>query len=141
MPHSMILGAATLTTSVTVEIAPGELIDKITILEIKLQCITDEAKLQNVQTEWAVLKKSRDANLPYSAELEELTAKLKKVNEKLWTIEDDIRNFERRRDFSDEFIQLARAVYLNNDDRARLKRSINELLGSNLIEEKSYAAY
>ena len=70
-----------------------------------------------------------------------LTAKLKKVNEKLWTIEDDIRNFERRRDFSDEFIQLARAVYLNNDDRARLKRSINELLGSNLIEEKSYAAY
>ena len=67
----------------------------------------------------------------------DLTAKLKKVNEKLWTIEDDIRNFERRRDFSDEFIQLARAVYLNNDDRARLKRSINELLGSNLIEEKS----
>ncbi len=130
-----------MTTSVTVEIAPGELIDKITILEIKLQCITDEAKLQNVRTEWAVLKKSRDATLPCSAELEELTAKLKKVNEKLWTIEDDIRNFERRRDFSDEFIQLARAVYLNNDDRARLKRSINELLGSNLIEEKSYAAY
>ena len=130
-----------MTTSVTVEIAPGELIDKITILEIKLQCITDEAKLQNVRTEWAVLKKSRDTNLPCSAELEDLTAKLKKVNEKLWTIEDDIRNFERRRDFSDEFIQLARAVYLNNDDRARLKRSINELLGSNLIEEKSYAAY
>ena len=130
-----------MTTSVTVEIAPGELIDKITILEIKLQCITDEAKLQNVRTEWAVLKKSRDANLPCSAELEDLTAKLKKVNEKLWTIEDYIRNFERRRDFSDEFIQLARAVYLNNDDRARLKRSINELLGSNLIEEKSYAAY
>ena len=87
------------------------------------------------------MKKSRDANLPCSAELEDLTAKLKEVNEKLWTIEDDIRNFERRRDFSDEFIQLARAVYLNNDDRARLKRSINELLGSNLIEEKSYAAY
>ena len=130
-----------MTTSVTVEIAPGELIDKITILEIKLQCITDEAKLQNVRTEWSVLKKSRDANLPCSAELEDLTAKLKKVNEKLWTIEDDIRNFERRRDFSNEFIQLARAVYLNNDDRARLKRSINELLGSNLIEEKSYAAY
>ena len=72
-----------MTTSVTVEIAPGELIDKITILEIKLQCITDEARLQNVRTEWAVLKKSRDANLPCSAELEELTAKLKKVNENL----------------------------------------------------------
>ena len=128
-------------TSVTVEIAPGELIDKITILEIKIQRITDEAKLQNVQTEWTVLTKSRDANLPRSAELEALTTELKKVNEKLWIIEDDIRNYERQKDFSDEFIRLARAVYFNNDDRAGLKRSINELLGSTLIEEKSYATY
>ncbi len=128
-------------TSVTVEIAPGELIDKITILEIKMQRITDEAKLQNVRTEWTVLTKSRDANLPRSAGLEALTTELKKVNEKLWIIEDDIRNYERQKDFSDEFIRLARAVYINNDDRARLKRSINELLGSTLIEEKSYATY
>ena len=128
-------------TSVTVEIAPGELIDKITILEIKIQRITDEAKLQNVRTEWTVLTKSRDANLPRSAELEALTTELKKVNEKLWMIEDDIRNYERQKDFNDEFIRLARAVYFNNDDRARLKRSINELLGSTLIEEKSYATY
>ena len=130
-----------MTTSVTVEIAPGELIDKITILEIKIQRITDEAKLQNVRTEWTVLTKSRDANLPRSAELEALTTELKKVNEKLWMIEDDIRNYERQKDFNDEFIRLARAVYFYNDDRARLKRSINELLGSPLIEEKSYATY
>jgi len=130
-----------LTTSVTVEIAPGELIDKITILEIKIQRITEEAKLQNVRTEWTALTKSRDANLPRSPELEELTTELKKVNEKLWIIEDDIRNYERQKDFSDEFIRLARAVYFNNDDRARLKRSINELLGSTIIEEKSYATY
>ena len=130
-----------MTTSVTVEIAPGELIDKITILEIKIQRITNEAKLQNVRTEWTVLTKARDTNLPPSAELKALTTELKKVNEKLWMIEDDIRNYERQKDFNDEFICLARAVYFNNDDRARLKRSINELLGSTLIEEKSYATY
>ena len=127
--------------SVTVEIAPGELIDKITILEIKIQRITDEAKLQNVRTEWTVLTKARDTNLPRSAELKALTTELKKVNEKLWMIEDGIRNYERQKDFNDEFIRLARAVYFYNDDRARLKRSINELLGSTLIEEKSYATY
>ena len=130
-----------MTTSVTVEIAPGELIDKITILEIKIERISDEAKSQNVWTEWTVLTEARDKNLPRSTELDDLTAKLKEVNEKLWVIEDDIRDYERQRDFSDEFIRLARAVYFNNDDRARLKRRINELLGSSLIEEKSYAAY
>ena len=130
-----------MTTSVTVDIAPGELVDKITILEIKLERITDESKLQNVRTEWTVLTVARDVNLPRSSELDDLTAKLKEVNEKLWLIEDHIRDCERQKDFSDEFIRLARAVYFNNDDRARLKRSINDLLGSTLIEEKSYAAY
>ena len=130
-----------MTTSVTVDIAPGELVDKITILEIKLERITDESKLQNVRTEWTVLTVARDINLPRSSELDDLTAKLKEVNEKLWLIEDHIRDCERQKDFSDEFIRLARAVYFNNDDRARLKRSINDLLGSTLIEEKSYAAY
>jgi len=130
-----------LTISVTVDIAPGELVDKITILEIKLERITGEAKLQNIRTEWAVLTKARDADLPRSTQLDNLTAELKEINEKLWVIEDDIRDCERQRDFSNEFIRLARAVYLNNDERARLKRRINELLGSPLIEEKSYAAY
>ncbi len=130
-----------MTTSVTVDIAPGELVDKITILEIKLERITGEAKLRNVRTEWAVLTQARDANLPRSSKLDDLTVKLKEVNEKLWVIEDDIRDCERQQDFSDEFIRLARAVYFNNDVRARLKRRINELLGSPLIEEKSYATY
>ena len=130
-----------MTTLVTVDISPGELVDKITILEIKLERITGEAKLQNVRTEWTVLTQARDANLPRSTELDDLTARLKEVNENLWVIEDDIRDCERQKDFSDEFIRLARAVYFNNDDRARLKRRINELLGSPLIEEKSYATY
>lgn len=130
-----------MTTSVTVDIAPGELVDKITILEIKLERITGEAKLQNVRTEWTILTAVRDTDLPSSTELDNLTAKLKVVNEKLWVIEDDIRDCERQSDFSNEFIRLARAVYFNNDERARLKRRINELLGSPLIEEKSYAAY
>ena len=123
------------------DISPGELVDKITILEIKLERITGEAKLRNVRTEWAVLTQARDANLPRSSKLDDLTVKLKEVNEKLWVIEDDIRDWERQQDFSDEFIRLARAVYFNNDVRARLKRRINELLGSPLIEEKSYATY
>ena len=130
-----------MTTSVTVDIAPGELVDKITILEIKLERITGEAKLQNVRTEWTILTAVRDTDLPSSTELDRLTAELKLVNEKLWVIEDDIRDCERQSDFSNEFIRLARAVYFNNDERARLKRRINELLGSPLIEEKSYAAY
>ena len=130
-----------MTTSVTVDIAPGELVDKITILEIKLERITGEAKLQNVRTEWTILTAVRDTDLPSSTELDKLTAELKVVNEKLWVIEDDIRDCERQSDFSNEFIRLARAVYFNNDERARLKRRINELLGSPLIEEKSYAAY
>ena len=123
------------------DIAPGELVDKITILEIKLERITGEAKLQNVRTEWTILTAVRDTDLPSSTELDNLTAKLKVVNEKLWVIEDDIPDCERQSDFSNEFIRLARAVYFNNDERARLKRRINELLGSPLIEEKSYAAY
>ena len=130
-----------MTTSVTVDIAPGELVDKITILEIKLERITGEAKLQNIRMEWALLTEARDAELPRSTELDDLTAELKEINEKLWVIEDDIRDCERQRDFSNEFIRLARAVYFNNDERARLKRRINEHLGSPLIEEKSYAAY
>ena len=130
-----------MTILVTVEIAPGELIDKITILEIKMDRISDKAKSQNVRAEWLVLTEARDAFLSRSTELNDLTAKLRDVNEKLWVIEDDIRDCERRKDFTDEFIRLARAVYFNNDERACLKRHINELLGSPLIEEKSYAAY
>ncbi len=106
-----------------------------------MERISDEAKLKNVRSEWEVLNRSKSTNLSQSAELDELSAQLKAVNSKLWVIEDDIREFERLKDFSEAFIGLARAVYFNNDKRARIKRSINKLLGSKLIEEKSYVRY
>ena len=126
---------------ILVEIAPGELIDKITILEIKSERIADAGKLKNVRVELDVLAAARDAAMAASAELADLTAQLKQVNEALWEIEDAIRDCERGQDFGPKFIELARSVYHSNDRRAALKRQINELLGSKLIEEKSYAAY
>ena len=126
---------------ILVEVAPGELIDKITILEIKSERIADAGKLKNVRVELDVLAAARDAAMAASAELAELTAQLKQVNEALWEIEDAIRDCERGQDFGPKFIKLARSVYHSNDRRAALKRQINELLGSKLIEEKSYAAY
>ncbi len=132
------------TATITVEIAPGELIDKITILDIKLARIQDQAKLANVRAEWETLTRARDAAVPTSPELPELigaTAALRRANETLWDIEDHIRDCERQKDFGPRFIELARAVYVTNDERARLKRRINEILGSRLVEEKSYAAY
>jgi len=130
-----------LTASIPVEVSPGDLIDKITILEIKLERIEGKDKLKNVKLEWKTLTRARDEAIEATPELEKLTADLKESNERLWEIEDDIRQFERDKDFGDKFVELARAIYINNDQRARLKREINELLGSRLIEEKSYAAY
>ncbi len=130
-----------MTVTVSVEIAPGELIDKITILDIKRERIADPAKLANVRRELDVLSRARDSALPESADLDRLTADLKAVNEALWDIEDRIRGCERNGDFGPTFVELARAVYRTNDRRAHLKRAVNELLGSTLIEEKSYAAY
>lgn len=128
-------------STVEVEIAPGELIDKITILEIKRERIADELKRKHVCTEWEILDQCRLERLPKSPELQELTASLKEINQALWDIEDDIRDCERNQDFGETFIALARAVYKTNDRRAELKRKINELLGSRIVEEKSYAAY
>ena len=127
--------------TITVEIAPGELIDKITILEIKLARIADAEKLRNVRAEWETLVRARDAVLTPSAEIEAATAALRRANETLWDAEDHIRECERNKDFGPRFVALARSVYLTNDERARLKRRINQLLGSRLIEEKSYASY
>ncbi len=127
--------------TITVAIAPGELIDKIVILELKLAHIADPAKQANVRREWDILVTCRDDQMPASAALVRLTAALKAVNAKLWTIEDDIRDCERQGDFGPAFVALARAVYINNDERARLKRAINDLLGSDIVEEKSYSAY
>ena len=122
-------------------IAPGELIDKITILRIKSERIADEAKLKNVRTELDILNETLAKDVPASDELTRLDGELQKVNEALWEIEDDIRECERQGDFGEEFIRLARAVYKTNDKRAALKKEINLLLGSAIVEEKSYAEY
>ena len=127
--------------TITVEIAPGELIDKIAILEIKLARVADAAKLRNIRAEWETLVRARDAQIAPSAEIEAATAALKRANETLWHVEDRIRDCERAKDFGPRFVELARSVYVTNDERSRLKRRINELLGSRLIEEKSYASY
>jgi hypothetical protein len=131
----------TLANPILVEVAPGELIDKITILEIKTERIDDEDKVANVRIELDLLEQARDKEIPPSPELVELTAGLKQINEQLWEIEDKVRDCERSKDFGPTFVELARSVYHSNDRRAALKRQINELLGSKIVEEKSYADY
>lgn len=133
--------AATATATVKVDIAPGELIDKITILEIKIERITDPAKLANVRIELKTLEHARDASLASSPELNDLTKQLKAINEQIWDIEDQVRDCEREKEFDEKFVELARLVYKSNDKRAALKREVNLLLGSRLVEEKSYSEY
>ena len=124
---------------ISVEISPGELLDKITILEIKRDRIAESAKLENVRRELAVLAASRDRAVAPSDELvAALTAELRGVNEALWEVEDELRQCECAGDFGPRFIELARSVYRLNDRRASIKRKINEALGSPLMEEKSY---
>lgn len=123
---------------ILVPMAPGELIDKLTILQLKSEKITDTTKLTNVLHEQSVLQKTADDALPDSAELRDLWDQLYEINADLWAIEDDIRACEARGDFGPGFIGLARAVYVTNDQRAEIKKAINLLLGSDLIEEKSY---
>ena len=128
------------TPSVTEAIAPGELLDKITILELKAERIGDQEKLRNVRAELAVLAEARDRSIFDLEGLRELTCELKGINESLWAIEDEIRACEQPGDFGPRFIELARSVYRQNDRRAAVKRRINERLGSRLLEEKSYAS-
>jgi hypothetical protein len=124
-----------------VPISPGELIDKITILEIKSQRMPDPAQLHNVRTELALLNETWRAS-PYSAtDIGAEWAALREVNGSLWDIEDRIRDQERDGAFDDVFVELARAVYVTNDQRAAVKKQINLKLGSTLVEEKSYADY
>ena len=124
-----------------VPVAAGELIDKITILEIKAERICEATKLRNIHAELSALSKVRDAHIPCRGEITELTGQLKQVNASLWDIEDEIRDCERRQDFGLRFIELARSVYRDNDLRSRLKREINQICGSPIVEEKSYAPY
>lgn len=124
-------------------ISLGELIDKITILEIKAVNIGDATKLKNVTHELNILnaKVSELLDADGQAKLAQLKQALKDINQELWVIEDDIRDCEYAKDFSDKFIQLARAVYVTNDKRAKVKKDINLAFGSELIEEKSYKDY
>lgn len=119
----------------------GELIDKMTILQIKLQEIRDEAKLANVRNELELLDATWKNDKASETDIAEETARLLAVNQRLWKIEDDIRMKERAQAFDQEFIQLARSVYIENDERAAIKREINVKLGSTLVEEKSYQDY
>lgn len=126
---------------IRIEVSVGELLDKITILQIKRERIRDESKLRNIHRELDSLEQTRLTSVPSSDALNQLMATLRKINESLWDIEDEIRECERKQDFSDKFTQLARQVYITNDQRSDVKRQINELLGSRLVEEKSYEDY
>jgi uncharacterized small protein (DUF1192 family) len=123
------------------DISIGEWIDKLTILEIKLAEIGERAKLENIRREYETLLAAAPAGLLSDTSVAELRERLKAVNAELWRIEDEIRVKERARAFDDEFIALARAVYVVNDRRAELKREINRIARSDLVEEKSYASY
>ena len=126
---------------IKVPISPGELLDKITILRIKSERMSDPAKVSNVRVELRALEQTWGESAYSKTDIEADISALMKVNERLWVIEDDIRDKERAQAFDAEFIRLARAVYIENDERAAIKRRINTTLGSALIEEKSYREY
>jgi len=124
-----------------VPISWGELLDKITILQIKLENLTSKNALENVDQELKKLQSIFTQYCPKTMETTQLEGKLRQINQQLWDIEDKIRDKERNNSFDDEFIQLARSVYITNDERSRIKRKINDMFGSELVEEKSYAEY
>lgn len=124
-----------------VPVSYGELLDKIAILQIKSERMTDPTKLANVRNELSALESTWMAHPAASGDIAELRKRLKAVNERLWVIEDDIRLKEKAQAFDEEFVRLARSVYFENDERARIKKDINLALGSAYIEEKSYEDY
>ena len=123
------------------EISAGELLDKISILEIKLVKIIDKESLLEINKEYNSLKETQNSNIKLTKNLENLIKELKEVNLKLWDIEDNKRICEKNKDFGKVFVDLSRNVYLNNDKRAKIKSEINKLLGSNIKEVKQYVNY
>ena len=123
------------------EISIGELLDKISILEIKLIKIKDKKKIEEVNKEYRSLLNTKNTTIKGGNELDDLISKIKTINLKLWETEDKIRICEKNKNFGGEFIQLARDVYIDNDERARIKLNINKLLGSSFIEIKDYSSY
>ena len=125
-------------TKVLSEISPGELLDKISILEIKLNNIKDKEKLVDINKEYESLEDTRKSNIEMTENLQKLINQLIEINLKLWNIEEEKRICEKNEDFGNNFIKLSRNVYKNNDKRAKIKSDINKLLGSNIKEVKSY---
>ena len=126
---------------ILVPVSPGEVLDKITILEIKSERMDDQDKLQNVRRELQLLQHTWNERVTSDDTVVRIHAKLKRINETLWEIEDDIRDKERLGEFDDDFVQLARSVYFTNDKRAAAKKELNLHLGSDIVEEKSYQDY
>jgi len=124
-----------------VPVSPGELLDKITILRIKAARMSDATKVANVRRELSLLEKTWQDSGAAAVDLGAEEGNLARVNEALWVIEDDIREEERAKRFGEKFVALARAVYVTNDERAAIKKRINTLLGSSIVEEKSYQQY
>ena len=123
------------------EISAGELLDKMTILEIKLNKIKDKKNLLEISKEYESLKETKKINIKLTKNLENLIIQLKEINLKLWDIEDKKRICEKNKDFGQTFIELSRSVYFNNDKRANIKSKINKMLGSNIKEIKQYVNY
>ncbi|EKT4100317.1 MULTISPECIES: DUF6165 family protein [Stenotrophomonas] len=130
-----------MSAEILVPVSFGELLDKISILQIKSERISDEGKLANVRRELSALEQTWMAHPAAVKDIAKLRAELKAVNEQLWDIEDDIRLKEKAQAFDQGFVDLARSVYLRNDERARIKKAINLALGSAYVEEKSYQDY
>ena len=127
--------------NIRVPVSPGEVLDKITILEIKSERMSDPAKVANVRTELALLQETWNRAVQADDVVRELHTQLKEINEALWEIEDDIRDKERAKEFDQRFIELARSVYFTNDRRSEVKKKLYLHLGSQIIEEKSYQDY
>jgi transcriptional regulator of nitric oxide reductase len=127
--------------NIHVPVSPGEVLDKITILEIKSERMSDPEKVANVRVELKLLQETWADNIRDDETINRLHSELKKINETLWEIEDDIRDKERVKEFDERFIELARAVYFTNDKRSRVKKALNLHLGSEIVEEKSHQDY
>jgi hypothetical protein len=127
--------------NILVPVSPGEVLDKITILEIKSERMTDPEKVANVRVELELLRETWAQAVQEDEVVRRLHDALKEINEKLWEIEDDIRDKERVKEFDERFVELARAVYFTNDRRSQVKKELNLHLGSQIIEEKSYQDY
>ena len=126
---------------ILIEISAGELLDKLTILEIKLKEIKNPSLLQEIKKEYNTLNETKVNNINSTNELDALYKSLKEINEKLWKIENKKRLCEKNSEFNDKFIQLARDVYIENDKRSKIKLEINKILGSNIKEIKQYTKY